>query len=93
MTKSSYDKMWRQIIIKINLAAGGSRDLQVIFGLTAHIFRHNYCTNLCYQIPAISTKKIAQLMGDTEAMVLNVYSHIREEKENAEEVIKTALAL
>lgn len=93
MTKSGYDKMWSQIIKKMNLAAGGKDNLQVIHGLTAHIFRHNYCTSLCYQIPNISTKKIAQLMGDTEAMVLNVYSHIREEKENAEDVVKTALSL
>lgn len=93
MTKSSYDKMWRQIVKEMNLAAGGTDQLQVIHGLTAHIFRHNYCTNLCYQIPKISTKKIAQMMGDTEAMVLNVYSHIREEKENAEEVVNEAFAL
>lgn len=93
MTKSSYDKMWINIIKKINLASGGSDKLQVIHGLTAHIFRHNYCTNLCYQVPAISTKKIAQLLGDTESMVLHVYSHIREEKENVEDVVKVALAL
>ena len=53
-----------------------------IVGLTPHIFRHNYCTELCYQVPMISTKKIAKLMGDTEKMVLDVYSHIIEEKED-----------
>ena len=37
----------------------------LITGLTAHIFRHNYCSNLCYKVPEISIKKIAQLMGDT----------------------------
>lgn len=50
--------------------------------LTAHRLRHNFCTLLCYQTPRISTKNIARLMGDTEAMVLNVYSHILEDKED-----------
>ncbi len=45
-----------------------------ITGLTAHVFRHNYCTNLCCQIPAVSIKKIAQLTGDTEAVM---FPHIR----------------
>lgn len=93
LTKSGYDKMWAQIASKMNLAAGGTKELKVIYGFTAHTFRHNYCTNLCYQIPAISIKKIAQLLGDTEAMVINVYNHIKEEKEDVEEVVKTAIAL
>ena len=93
MTKSSYRRMWESIIRKMNLAAGGTENLYVIHDLTAHIFRHNYCTELCYQIPAISTKKIAELLGDTEKMVIDVYSHIVEEKENVQEVVKTAIAL
>lgn len=93
MTKSSYDKMWEQILKKLNLAAGGTDKLHVIYGLTAHIFRHNYCTNLCYQVPKISIKKIAQLMGDTEKMVNEVYSHIMEEKENVDEVVASAICL
>lgn len=93
MTKSSYDKMWAQIKRKMNLAAGGTDELQVIYGFTAHTFRHNYCTNLCYQVPAISIKKIAKLMGDTEAVVINVYNHVMEEKENVEKVVNDAIAL
>jgi integrase len=61
-----------------------------IQGLTAHVFRHNYCTMLCYQIPKISTKKIAQLMGDTEKVVLDVYSHIVEEEEQITEALNSA---
>lgn len=93
MTKSSYDNMWAQIKRKMNLAAGGTDDLQVIYGFSAHTFRHNYCTNLCYQVPAISIKKIARLMGDTEAVVLNVYNHVMEERENVEKVVNDAIAL
>lgn len=77
VTTSSYRRMWESIIKSMNEAAE-----EPIDGLTAHIFRHNYCTELCYQVPLISTKKIAQLLGDDEKMVLDVYSHIQEEKED-----------
>ena len=93
MTKSSYVKMWARIVDKINLAASGTDELRVVFNLTAHVFRHNYCTNLCYQIPKISIKKIAALMGDTEKMVIEVYNHIMEEKEDAAAVVENALNL
>lgn len=93
MTHSAYVKMWASIIRKMNHAAGGSDMFPVINNLTAHIFRHNYCTNLCYKVPQISTKKIAQLMGDTERMVLNVYSHIIDEKEDVNAVVNDILAV
>lgn len=91
LTKSAYRKMWESIIKKINIAAGGSEAVDLVPGLTAHVFRHNYCTQLCYQVPNISVKKIAQLMGDTEKMVLDVYSHIVEEKEKANDAVENAI--
>lgn len=93
MTKSSYDKMWSSIVRKINIAAGGTDDLKVIHGLTAHIFRHNFCANLCYQIGNgnITTKTIARLLGDTEKMVLDVYSHVLAEKEDAKAAVNAAI--
>lgn len=96
MTETAYKRMWESIITSMNIAAGYNpqkkkdRGEKPIQGLTAHIFRHNYCTMLCYQIPTISTKKIAQLMGDTEKVVLNIYSHILEEQENVSEAINNA---
>ena len=84
-TKSSYRWLWKRIIKAMEEVAG-----EPIIGLTAHIFRHNYCSNLCYQIPTISIKKIAQLMGDREDMVLNVYNHMILDKENSEEAINNA---
>ena len=93
MTKSSYDKMWASIKRKMNQAAGGDDNIKVVYGFTAHTFRHNYCTSLCYQVPAISIKKIAQLMGDSEAVILKVYNHVKEEKENVEKVVNDAVAL
>ena len=91
MTKSAYDKMWASIVKKINLAAGGTTRAPAVTGLTAHVFRHNYCTQLCYQIPKISIKKIAQLLGDTEKMVIEVYNHIVEEQESPSEAIEDAV--
>lgn len=92
ISKSSYRKMWDSIIRKMNLSVGGTESFPIIDDLTAHIFRHNYCTELCYKIPAISIKKIAYLMGDTEKMVLEVYNHIQEEKENPAAVINEIFA-
>lgn len=93
ITHSSYVKMWGSIVRKMNYAAGGTDSFPVVTGLTAHIFRHNYCTNLCYQVPAISVKKIAQLMGDTEKVVIDVYNHIIEEKEDVANTVSSALAI
>lgn len=96
MTDTAYRRMWSSIITSMNVAAGynpqakKNRMEKPIQNLTAHIFRHNYCTMLCYQIPVISTKKIAQLMGDTEKIVLGIYSHILEEKEDVVSAINSA---
>lgn len=83
ITESSYMRMWKSIQNKIDnsLGIGTSK------GITAHSFRHNYCTRLCYQIPLISTKMIAKLLGDNERMVIDVYSHILEEKEDCQSAI------
>lgn len=64
-----------------------------VCGLTAHIFRHNYCTSLCYQIPRISIKNIASLLGDDEAMVLRIYNHIMLEKEDTAGAVEAALSM
>lgn len=93
ITHSSYVKMWNSIVKKMNHAAGGTDMFPAVTGLTAHIFRHNYCSNLCYKVPEISIKKIAQLMGDTEKVVIDVYNHIIDEKEDVSEVVESALAM
>ncbi|MBE6014757.1 MAG: site-specific integrase [Lachnospiraceae bacterium] len=93
MTKTGYNKMWKSIVKKMNVAAGGSDAFPVITGLTAHIFRHNYCSELCYKVPTISIKKVAYLLGDTEKMVMNVYSHIIEEKEDVQSVVNEIIAI
>lgn len=104
LTLSGYNAMFGRILLKINTAAGGKNAYNPrkkkseivenrVPGLTAHIFRHNFCTELCYQIPKISIKKIAQLMGDTEKVVLDVYNHIVDEKEDPTAVIAENFAI
>ena len=88
MTEDAYRRMWQSIICSMNIALGynpqakKNRAERQITNLTAHTFRHNYCTELCYQIPLVSTKEIARLLGDNEKMVIEVYSHLVEGKEN-----------
>lgn len=97
MTLSAYNVFWKSILTELNWTMGYNYQAKVhptpkpVDKLTAHIFRHNYCTELCYQIPKISTKKIAQLMGDTEKMVLDVYSHICDDNEHIEDALTAAL--
>lgn len=86
VTKSGYRRMWERIVRKMQEVSD-----EPIIGLTAHVLRHNYCSNLCYQIPRISIKKIAELLGDTEAMVLKVYNHIVLEKEDSAGAVADAL--
>lgn len=108
ITKNSYRRMFESIVKKMKnayLAECAKKDnfnpnlidwQSVGFDdLSAHIFRHNYCTMLCYEAVKgnISTKRIAKLLGDTEMMVLKVYSHIIEEKEKPVEAIQNAVAL
>lgn len=85
ITKSSLDKMWRRIIAKINDVAS-----QATTDLTPHIFRHNYCATLCSKIPQISINRIAELLGDSKQMVIDVYNHDIASKEKVDDVINNA---
>ena len=88
ITKSSLDKMWKSIIKKMQAVSR-----EKIVGLTPHIFRHNYCSSLCYKIPEISIGKIASLLGDTPKMVIEVYNHEIVEKERPVETVSSAMVL
>lgn len=50
-------------------------------------------TDVDLEAGEMSIKKVAELLGDSEKMVTEVYSHILEEKENTEEKIEAAVAL
>lgn len=97
MTQSSYTKFWQSIIKQLNRAIMTENQWQAvehmpmnlraknrpIHDLTAHIFRHNYATMLYYS--GISLKKAAALMGHSDTkMIMEVYSHLDEQKEQTE---------
>lgn len=88
LTKSAYRRMWERVLKEIQ-----NNSKEPIFGLTPHIFRHNYCSSLCNKIPEISITKIAEILGDSEKMVIEVYNHELSNKEKPHEVIASALAL
>lgn len=88
MTKSGFRRMWGRITKAMQEVTE-----KPIEDLTSHIFRHNYCTNLCYQFPKISIKMIARLVGDSEKVVLEVYNHLMLEKEDSISAVNDALNL
>ena len=96
MTSQAYRSMWASIVMSCNKYLGynpnakKNKTEKPIKELTAHRLRHNFCSLLCYEVPTISTKTIAKILGDNEEMVLRVYSHILEEKEDAEKAINHA---
>lgn len=96
LSKTQYVKMWERIVKKMNDAVTSEKEKLIhaepITGLTAHIFRHNYCTMLYYS--GISQKKAVELMGHSDIkMIMEVYAHLDEEKEAVQEKLNHAIAL
>lgn len=96
LSKTQYVKMWNRIVKKMNDTVTTEKEkiigAQPIVGLTAHIFRHNYCTMLYYS--GISQKKAVELMGHSDLkMIMEVYAHLDEKKEAVHEKINSAIAL
>lgn len=95
-SKTQYVKAWERIIKKMNDAVTTDKQkavgTQLITGLTAHIFRHNYCTMLYYS--GISQKKAVELMGHSDLkMIMEVYAHLDEEKEAVQDKLDKAISL
>lgn len=86
VTHNSYVSMWNRILLSLNAAAGGKNvyddkkrktiiQINAIPGLTAHVFRHNYCTMLYYA--GVPVKDAQYLMGHANPMTtLNIYTHL-----------------
>lgn len=96
LSKTQYVKMWERIIKKMNAAVTSDLEREIcsepITGLTAHIFRHNYCTMLYYS--GISQKKAVELMGHSDIkMIMEVYAHLDEKKELVQEKLDNAISL
>lgn len=94
LTQSAYTKMWRRIMKEISNAYYTDEEKKLNpapINLTAHVFRHNYCTILYYS--GISRKKAVQLMGhNSYRMIEEIYAHLDEEKENTSEKINAAFS-
>ncbi len=91
-SKTMYRRFWDKIIKEMNAAVATEENPTPIQGLTAHIFRHNYATLLYYS--GISIKKAAELMGHSNTnMIMQVYAHLDEEKENTVEKLNAAIQL
>jgi len=96
LSKTQYTKMWNRIIKKMNDAVTTDKEKVIgsepISDLTAHIFRHNYCTMLYYS--GVSLKKAVELMGHSDIkMVMEVYAHLDELKEAVQDKLDAAISL
>ena len=96
LSKSQYVRMWERVVKKMNEAVTTERERLIgaepITGLTAHIFRHNYCTMLYYS--GISQKKAVELMGHSDIkMIMEVYAHLDEKKEAVQEKLSREIVL
>jgi integrase len=80
-TKSSFRKLWDSILRKLNIAAGGVGSIKPISGLTPHILRHDYATNLYYT--GVDIKTAQKLLGHNNIkMTLEIYTHLKQDNED-----------
>ena len=96
LSSAQYERMWKHIVKKMNDAITTNKEKLIeaepIQGLTAHIFRHNYCTMLYYS--GISQKKAVELMGHADIkMIMEVYAHLDDKKEAVQEKLSNAISL
>lgn len=83
-TKSAYTKMYKRIFKLIEEAIGEN-------DLVMYSFRHTFATFLYYhgcRTGMISTKKAAQIMGHSEKIFLERYTHIDDSKENVAAILE-----
>lgn len=86
MTASSFVKFWKRIREKLSAICPSAIEL------TPHMFRHNYATMLYYS--NISLKMAAKLLGHKDtAMIMRVYAHLDEQKENTTEKLNMVFGI
>lgn len=83
---ATYNRMWSRIIAELYKDLTPKQQRLEPQDLTAHILRHNYCTELCYA--GVTVKEVARLMGHSNyKMIMEVYSHIDGQKEATKDKI------
>ena len=91
VTEQCYRRMWDNIKKKCNKAVCSEDELKAgvnKIGFTAYTFRHNYATQLYYS--NITIKQAAKYMGHCDTkMIMQVYAHLDEVKENAVQKINS----
>ena len=95
MTLSAYRRMWEQKQKKMNAAVITEAEMQMKvtpITLTAHYFRHNYCTLLYYS--GLSVGKAVELMGHVDyKMIMQIYKHLDDQKEHTNEKINNNIKM
>ena len=88
LRRSDYKDLYKRVFGAINEAMGGSDKLDLLDGMNFYSFRHTYATQVLYyqgvKKGLITTKKAAQIMGHSEKMFIERYTHIDEDKEALE---------
>jgi integrase len=79
LTAAKLDRAWKEYCRDAGLSAWertDNGDPEEVFPITPHCFRHSFST-ICYEA-GLDPKAAAAFMGDTEAVVQNVYTDLRE---------------
>lgn len=88
ITKISYRRMWDRITNEMNRALGGTEALRILAkDFTPYLFRHSFATRL-YYVQGVSMKQKAAILGHSEKMLIERYSHLDDNKEDIEELKK-----
>ena len=80
INKTAKSNMWKRIKKQINIELGGNSKFDLTDGLIPYTFRHNYCCT-CYYA-GLTPLMTAKLMGNSAQVVMKVYTHLDESKEN-----------
>ena len=84
MTKTVKSDMWLKIKAEIEKKLGHETSLR------PYNFRHNFCSECFYR--NISILKTAELMATSPEMVMRVYAHLDNERENLDNLTNLELS-
>lgn len=100
MSRMGYKRMWDSIYAKLNIAAGGksvlkereyTHEVDLLNGLTPHIFRHNFATVLYYA--GVDVKDAQRILGHSDIKTtLNIYTHLDKNKSKSKSKLELYMA-
>lgn len=94
-TKSAYKRLSARVWKAVNIAMGGTDNLNLVSELSFYDFRHRRATDLYYlcQQGVVSPKQCAALLGHSEIIFLRTYSHLDPEKEGLSHIYDNVRAV